>query len=73
MVDAAAAKDLDKLLHKGNLVRAVGYLARALESRSDLWRFEINTRNATLDAGATRLEGFRMVLRVRVGISATNS
>ncbi len=27
-----------------------GYLARALESRSDLWRFEINTRNATLDA-----------------------
>ncbi len=28
--DAAAAKDLDKLLHKGNLVRAVGFLARAL-------------------------------------------
>lgn len=27
-----------------------GYLARALESRADLWRFEINTRNATLDA-----------------------
>jgi hypothetical protein len=26
--DAAAAKDLDKLLHKGNLVRAVGFLAR---------------------------------------------
>jgi lipopolysaccharide transport system permease protein len=25
-------------------------LARALESRSDLWRFAINTRNATLDA-----------------------
>lgn len=28
--DTAAAKDLDKLLHKGNLVRAVGFLARAL-------------------------------------------
>jgi tetratricopeptide (TPR) repeat protein len=28
--DAAAAKDLDKLLHKGNLVRAVGFLARSL-------------------------------------------
>lgn len=28
--DSAAAKDLDKLLHKGNLVRAVGFLARAL-------------------------------------------
>ncbi len=27
-----------------------GYLARALESRFDLWSFEINTRNATLDA-----------------------
>ena len=25
-------------------------LARALESRYDLWRFAINTRNATLDA-----------------------
>ncbi|MEZ4400442.1 MAG: SIR2 family protein [Kofleriaceae bacterium] len=28
--DGAAAKDLDKLLHKGNLVRAVGFLARSL-------------------------------------------
>ena len=28
--DDAAAKDLAKLLHKGNLVRAVGFLARAL-------------------------------------------
>lgn len=28
--DKEAVKDLDKLLHKGNLVRAVGFLARAL-------------------------------------------
>ncbi len=28
--DVAAAKDLDRLLHKGSLVRAVGFLARAL-------------------------------------------
>src|SRR5262249_27870604 len=28
--DDAAAKDLDKLLHKGSLARAVGFLARAL-------------------------------------------
>ena len=28
--DSAAAKDLDRLLHKGSLVRAVGFLARAL-------------------------------------------
>lgn len=28
--DEAATKDLEKLLHKGNLVRAVGFLARAL-------------------------------------------
>ncbi len=28
--DAVAAKDLDRLLHKGSLVRAVGFLARAL-------------------------------------------
>jgi golgin subfamily B member 1 len=28
--DDAATKDLEKLLHKGNLVRAVGFLARAL-------------------------------------------
>src|ERR1700753_3542438 len=28
--DDAATKDLDKLLHKGSLVRAVGFLARAL-------------------------------------------
>ncbi|HEY4238549.1 MAG TPA: tetratricopeptide repeat protein [Kofleriaceae bacterium] len=28
--DDAAAKDLEKLLHKGNLVRAVGFLARSL-------------------------------------------
>ncbi|HTJ46947.1 MAG TPA: SIR2 family protein [Kofleriaceae bacterium] len=28
--DDVAAKDLDKLLHKGSLVRAVGFLARAL-------------------------------------------
>ena len=42
--DAAAAKDLDKLLHKGNLVRAVGFLARALgeetcdELVKDTWK-----------------------------------
>src|SRR5688572_28509105 len=28
--DDAATKDLEKLLHKGSLVRAVGFLARAL-------------------------------------------
>jgi tetratricopeptide (TPR) repeat protein len=28
--DSVAAKDLDRLLHKGSLVRAVGFLARAL-------------------------------------------
>src|SRR5574338_274615 len=28
--DDAATKDLEKLLHKGNLVRAVGFLARSL-------------------------------------------
>jgi tetratricopeptide (TPR) repeat protein len=41
--DEAAAKDLDKLLHKGSLVRAVGFLARALGEEAcdtivkDMW------------------------------------
>ncbi len=42
--DDAASKDLAKLLHKGSLVRAVGYLARALGEEAcdriveDTWR-----------------------------------
>lgn len=42
--DAAAVKDLEKLLHKGNLVRAVGFLARALGEETcdaivkELWK-----------------------------------
>ena len=32
--DDAASKDLDKLLHKGSLVRAVGFLARSLGEES---------------------------------------
>lgn len=42
--DEAATKDLSKLLHKGNLVRAVGFLARALGEETcdriveELWR-----------------------------------
>jgi golgin subfamily B member 1 len=32
--DEAASKDLDKLLHKGSLVRAVGFLARSLGEES---------------------------------------
>src|SRR5262245_22599203 len=42
--DDVAAKDLDKLLHKGSLVRAIGFLARALGEEAcdqivkDLWR-----------------------------------
>lgn len=42
--DKEAAKDVDKLLHKGSLVRAVGYLARALSEETcdalvkDTWK-----------------------------------
>src|SRR5687768_5366196 len=42
--DDAAAKDLEKLLHKGSLVRAVGFLARSLgeeacdEIVKDTWK-----------------------------------
>ena len=42
--DKEAAKDLDKLLHKGNLVRAVAYLARSLSEETcdalvkDTWK-----------------------------------
>src|SRR5688500_4475486 len=42
--DEAAAKDVAKLIHKGSLVRAVGFLARALGEETcdriveDLWK-----------------------------------
>ncbi len=47
--DDAATKDLEKLLHKGNLVRAVGFLARALGEETcdriveDTWTSPIET------------------------------
>jgi len=47
--DDAATKDLEKLLHKGNLVRAVGFLARALGEETcdriveEMWTSPIET------------------------------
>jgi tetratricopeptide (TPR) repeat protein len=49
--DEAATKDLEKLLHKGNLVRAIGFLARALgEDACDRIVEEVWTPPAELPA-----------------------
>jgi|GEM_PF-2424922 len=59
--------DVTRLLARSGSAASLG-IDRITLGQATIGRVDVQGVNATLDAGTTRLEGFRMVLRVTVGL-----